>query len=59
MQGLAFELKTQGKRYEEYYWDDLWGKGIVYLYGSVNDDNYSTVTYSTKGYQGNDVYVFV
>ena len=59
VQGLAFELKTQGKRYEEYYWDDLWGKGIVYLYGSVNDDNYSTVTYSTKGYQGNDGYVFV
>lgn len=59
VQGLAFELKTQGKRYEEYYWDDLWGKGIVYLYGSVNDDNYSTVTYSTKGYQGNDSYVFV
>lgn len=59
VQGLAFELKTQGKRYEEYYWDDLWGKGIVYLYGSVNDDNYSTVTYSTKGYQGSDGYVFV
>ena len=59
VQGLAFERKTQGKRYEEYCWDDLWGKGIVYLYGSVNDDNYSTVTYSTKGYQGNDGYVFV
>lgn len=59
VQGLAFELKTQGKRYEEYYWSDSVGEGITYLYGSVNDDNYSTVTYSTKGYQGNDGYVFV
>lgn len=59
VQGLAFELKTQGKRYEEYYWSDSVGEGITYLYGSVNDDNYSTVTYSTKGYQGSDGYVFV
>lgn len=59
VEGLAFELKTQGKRYEEYYWDDLWGQGVVYLYGSINDDDYSTVTYSTKGYTGNDGYVYI
>lgn len=59
VEGLAFELKTQGKRYEEYYWDDLWGQGVVYLYGSINDDDYSTVTYSTKGYTGNDGYAYI
>lgn len=59
VQGLAFELKAQGKRYEEYYWDDLWGRGIEYLYGSANDDDYSTVTYSTKGYTGDDGYVLI
>lgn len=59
VEGLAFELKTQGKRYEEYYWDDLWGQGVVYLYGSINDDDYSTVTYSTKGYTGNNGYVYI
>ena len=59
VQDLAFELKAQGKRYEEYYWDDLWDRGIEYLYGSANDDDYSTVTYSTKGYTGDDGYVLL
>lgn len=59
VQDLAFELKAQGKRYEEYYWDDLWNRGIEYLYGSANDDDYSTVTYSTKGYTGDDGYVLL
>lgn len=51
VQGLAFELKTQGKRYEEFYWTSYYGldNGIEYLYGSESDDDYSTVTYSTKG----------
>lgn len=59
VQDLAFELKSQGKRYEEYYWSSGIGKGIIYLYGSANDDDYSTVTYSTKGYTGDDGYVLI
>lgn len=58
---LAFELKTQGKRYgEQYYYDWFRPYGTPeYIYDSANDDNYSTVTYSTKGYTGNDGYVFI
>ena len=61
VQGLAFELKTQGKRYEEFYWTSYYGagNGIEYLYGSESDDDYSTVTYSTKGYTGDDGYVLL
>ena len=61
VQGLAFELKTQGKRYEEFYWTSYFGagNGIEYLYGSESDDDYSTVTYSTKGYTGDDGYVLL
>lgn len=61
VQGLAFELKTQGKRYEEFYWTSYngLGNGIEYLYGSESDDDYSTVTYSTKGYTGDDGYVLL
>lgn len=61
VEGLAFELKTQGKRYgEQYYYD--WGRPQgtpEYLYSSEKDDNYSAVTYSTKGYTGDDGYVFI
>lgn len=61
VEDLAFELKTQGKRYEEYYWRNWSGisNGIRLLYASKNDDDYSTVTYSTKGYTGDDGYVLI
>ncbi len=61
VQDLAFELKAQGKRYEEFYWTSYYGigNGIEYLYGSESDDDYSTVTYSTKGYTGDDGYVLL
>lgn len=61
VQGLAFELKTQGKRYgEQYYYSWLQPQSApTYLYDSTVDDNYGEVTYSTKGYTGNDGYVFV
>ena len=63
VQGLAFELKTQGKRYGEYYKRTVITGSAQstpeYLYSSEVDDDYSVVTYSTKGYQGNDGYVFV
>lgn len=61
VQDLAFELKTQGKRYgEQYYYNWFSPQGTPeYLYSSENDDNYSAVTYSTKGYTGDDGYVFI
>lgn len=61
VEGLAFELKTQGKRYgEQYYYSWFRPQGTPeYLYSSEKDDNYSAVTYSTKGYTGDDGYVFI
>ena len=60
VQGLAFELKTQGKRYgETYYWYALVTQRRDFNYTSNNDDGYSSVTYSTKGYTGDDGYVFI
>lgn len=60
VQGLAFELKTQGKRYgETYYYYALFDQRRDFNYSSANDDGYSTVTYSTKGYTGDDGHVFV
>ena len=61
VEGLAFELKTQGKRYgEQYYYSWFSPQGTPeYLYSSEKDDNYSAVTYSTKGYTGDDGYVFI
>ncbi len=66
VQDLAFELKTQGKRYNEFFVEGLfddWRLGQnddgYEIYDTNRDDNYSAVTYSTKGYKGNDGYVFV
>ena len=47
VEGLAFELKTQGKRYGERY--SYWGNYDGFVYNSGADDEYSVVTYSTKG----------
>ena len=63
VEGLAFELKTQGKRYGEYYKRTVITGSAQstpeYIYNSEIDDNYSVVTYSTKGYTGDDGYVFI
>lgn len=66
VQDLAFELKTQGKRYNEFFVDGLledWRLGQnddgYEIYDTNRDDNYSAVTYSTKGYTGNDGYVLI
>ena len=60
VQDLAFELKTQGKRYMDFYWDNsLNTGGVEYHYSSNDDDGYSAVTYSTKGYTGDDGYVLI
>ncbi len=66
VEGLAFELKTQGKRYNEFYVEGLvsdWRLGQdddgYEIYDTNRDDEYSAVTYSTKGYTGNDGYVYI
>ena len=66
VQDLAFELKTQGKRYNEFFVEGLfddWRLGQnddgYEIYDTNRDDNYSAVTYSTKGYKGNDGYVLI
>ena len=66
VEGLAFELKTQGKRYNEFYVEGFvsdWRLGQdddgYEIYDTNRDDEYSAVTYSTKGYTGNDGYVYI
>lgn len=67
VEGLAFEMKAQGKRYEEYYYND-WATGLFqsagdggrnFLYDGNDDDAYGSITYSTKGYTGDDGYVMI
>lgn len=64
VENLAFELRTQGKHYEELYWaTGLSEEGRRVLYADDYDDRYGT-TYSTKGttaptYKGDAPYVYI
>lgn len=71
VEGLALELKTQQKRYGEFYWNNNFvntnpadAERSDIIYDENADDSYSTVTYSTAGttaagYKGEAPYVYV
>lgn len=59
LQGLSFRLRTNEKRWND--WSSFSRNSNEYLTSVPNDgdDKYSSVVYSTKGYTGNDAYVYV
>ncbi len=59
VEGLSFNLSTQGKRYREFYWDNMaWQGGVEYNNVADRDDNYGQM-FSTTAYTGNDGYVLL
>lgn len=59
VEGLSFNLSTQGKRYREFYWDNAaWQGGVEYNNVADRDDNYGQM-FSTTAYTGNDGYVLL
>lgn len=59
VEGLSFNLSTQGKRYREFYWDNAaWQGDVEYNNVADRDDNYGQM-FSTTAYTGNDGYVLL
>ncbi len=59
VEGLSFNLSTQGKRYREFYWDNAaWQGGVEYNNVADRDDNYGQM-FSTTAYTGSDGYVLL